>query len=48
MAITGFNYISATPDVKAELKKKMLPIIFGIVLIFSATSIAAFILQAIE
>lgn len=47
IAITGFNYIVATPDVKEEMKKKMLPIIIGLVLVFGAVSIARFILGAV-
>lgn len=44
IAIVGFNYIIATPDVKDEMKKKMLPIIIGLVLVFGAVSIAKFLL----
>lgn len=44
IAITGFNYIVSTPQVKEEMKKTMLPIIIGIVLVFGATSIAKFII----
>lgn len=44
IAIVGFNYIVSTPDVKDEMKKKLLPIIIGIVLVFGATSIARFII----
>lgn len=44
IAITGFQYIVETPEVKNEIKKKMLPIIVGIVLVFGATSIAKFII----
>lgn len=44
IAITGFQYIVETPEVKQEIKKKMLPIIVGIVLVFGATSIAKFII----
>ncbi len=44
IAITGFNYIVSTPTVKEEMKKTMLPIIIGIVLVFGATSIAKFII----
>lgn len=47
IAITGFNYIVATPDVKEEMKKKMLPIIIGLVLVFGAVSVARFILGAV-
>ena len=44
IAIVGFNYIISTPEVKDEMKKKMLPIIIGIVLVFGATSIAKFLI----
>ena len=47
IAITGFNYIIGTPDVKDEMKKKMLPIIIGLILVFGAVSIAKFILGAV-
>ena len=42
IAITGFRYIVETPEVKGELKKNMLPIVVGIVLVFFAVSIAKF------
>ena len=45
IAVVGFNYIVETPDGKAELKKKMLPIVIGIVLVFFATSIAKFLIN---
>ena len=48
IAITGFNYIVGTPDVKDEMKKKMLPIIIGLILVFGAVSIATFILNAVD
>ena len=48
IAITGFQYIVETPEVKSEIKKKMLPIIVGIVLVFGATSIAKFIIGVAE
>lgn len=44
IAIVGFNYIIATPQVKDEMKNKMLPIIIGIVLVFGATSVAKFLI----
>ena len=47
IAIVGFNYIIATPDVKDEMKKKMLPIIVGIVLVFGATSVAKFLIGVV-
>lgn len=49
IATTGYNYIVApTPDLKGELKRKMLPIILGLVLVFCAMSIAKFIVGAIQ
>lgn len=48
IAITGFNYIISTPEVKEEMKKKMLPIIIGLIIVFGAVSIAKFILGAVE
>ena len=47
IAIVGFNYIISTPDVKEEMKKKMLPIIIGLVLVFGAVSVAKFILGVV-
>ena len=44
IAVTGFRYIIETPEVKGELKKNMLPIVIGLVLVFFATSIAKFII----
>lgn len=48
IAVTGFNYIVSTPDVKEEMKKKMLPIIIGLIIVFGAVSIARFILGAVD
>ena len=49
IAFTGFQYIIAsTPDMKEEIKKKMLPLVIGMVLVFGAASIAKFILGAVE
>ena len=47
LGTSGYKYIVATPEIKGELKKKMLPVIFGVILIFSAVTIAGFILGAI-
>lgn len=49
IAATGYNYIIApTPDLKGEVKRKMLPLVLGTVLVFCAISIANFITKAIE
>ena len=48
ICFTGFNYIVAsTPDMREEIKKKMLPLVIGMVLVFGAASIAQFILGAV-
>ena len=44
IAVTGFNYITGTPDVKSELPKKAIPILVGLILVFGAASIAKFII----
>ena len=49
IAFTGFQYIvAADAEVKNEIKKKMLPIIIGLILVFSATSITTFLLGAVK
>lgn len=45
IAATGFRYIIETPEMKNELKKSMIPIIVGILLVFFATSIARFFIS---
>lgn len=44
---TGFRYVTSMPNIKEEIKKTMLPIILGLIFIFSATTIAAFIISAL-
>lgn len=46
LATTGFKYITSTPDVKAEIKSKMFPVIMGLVLVYGAVSIATFFVVA--
>ncbi len=48
IAVTGFRYIVDTPDVKSELKKSMVPIIVGLLLVFFATTIAKFFVGIFE
>ena len=48
IAWTGFRYIIETPEMKTELKKNMIPIVVGVILVFGATSIARFIVGLIE
>ena len=47
IAITGFNYIIGGAEVKEEMKKKMFPIILGLLLVFGAASIAIFVMGVI-
>ena len=47
VATTGYHYIVATPEVRGDIKKRMLPMIIGTILIFSAISIAMFITSAL-
>ena len=48
IAFSGFQYIIAeTADLKGEVKKKMLPLVLGIVLVFSATTIAKFLIAVV-
>ena len=44
---TGYRYVTSMPNIKEEIKKTMLPIILGLIFIFSATTIAAFIISAL-
>ena len=48
IAITGFNYIIGGAEVKEEMKKKMFPIILGLLLVFGAASIAIFVMGVIS
>ena len=48
LAFTGFNYItSQDAEMKSEIKKRMLPILIGLVLVFSATTVTRFILAVV-
>lgn len=45
IAFFGFKLLIDTPpDSKSELKKRFLPIVIGVVMVFGATSIAKFII----
>ena len=44
LAVTGFNYIMAGEANKADYLKKFAPIIIGFILVFSATTIAKFLI----
>lgn len=49
IATTGYSYIVTTPpDLKGEMRRKMLPVILGLILVFSAVSIAKFIVGSME
>lgn len=49
LAFSGFNYIvAADAEMKSEIKKKMLPIVIGLILVFSATTIAKFLLGVVN
>lgn len=45
IAFLGFELITSMPETKEAIKKKMFPIIIGIMLVFGATSIASFIIS---
>lgn len=47
LGTTGYQYIVATPDIKGDIQKRMLPIILGIIFVFAASAIAGFILKGI-
>ena len=46
LGTTGYKYIVATPDIKKEIKDRMLPLILGLILLFGATSISVFIISS--
>ncbi len=48
IAVTGFKYITETPDMRNELKKSMVPIVVGLLLVFFATTIAKFFIGVFE
>ena len=45
VAFLGFELITSMPETREAIKKKMLPMIIGIMLVFGATSIANFIIS---
>ena len=45
IAITGYKYIVATPDIKATIKKEGMMVILGLILVFGAVSISEFIVS---
>lgn len=48
IASMGFRYIIDTPEVKEELKKNMMPVVIGIMLVFFALSISKFLIGIFE
>ncbi len=48
IAVAGFKYITETPDMKNEVKKTMVPIVVGLLLVFFATTIAKFFVGVFE
>ena len=45
IAVTGYKYIVATPDIKVTIKKEGMMVIFGLILVFGAVSISEFIVS---
>lgn len=48
IAWTGFRYIIETPEMKNELKKSLIPIVVGFLLVFMASTIAKFVIGMFE
>lgn len=48
IAVTGFNYVTGGPEVKSDMKRKMLPIVISLALIFGAVTLAGFIIANTE
>lgn len=48
IAWTGFRYIIETPEMKNELKKSLIPIVVGFLLVFMASTIARFVIKMFE
>lgn len=49
IALTGFKYVFDNDvEVKNEMKKRMLPIVIGMILVFSATTVAKFLLGVVR
>lgn len=48
IAWTGFRYIIETPEMKSELKKNLIPIVVGFLLVFMASTIAKFVIGMFE
>lgn len=49
IALTGFKYVfDNNIEVKNEMKQKMLPIVIGLMLVFSATTVAKFLMGVVH
>ena len=49
IVLTGFKYVFDNDvEVKNEMKKRMLPIVIGMILVFSATTVAKFLLGVVQ
>lgn len=48
LMVIGVKYILGSVEEKAEYKKTFMPLIIGIIIVVSATSIAAFIFNAVK
>lgn len=48
IAYTGFEFVTETPEGKKKVKEKMIPIIIGFLLTFTATSLATFIVGLVD
>lgn len=46
IVIVGVRYMFASADEKADLKKSLIPLVIGAVIVFSASTIASFIVSA--
>lgn len=46
--VCGIRYMYSSSDTKADIKKSMLPLVIGIVLVFSASTVAQFVVKIFE
>lgn len=44
--IAGLRYMYSSADTKADIKKRMIPLVIGLVLVFGATTIIQFVINA--
>ena len=48
IAFTGFNFLTGSAEVKDEMKKKMIPIVVGLILVFSAITIGKMVTNIVS